>query len=148
MKVLMLQHVKNVGRKDEIVEVADGYAVNSLFPQKKAVQATARIINDHKMKQKADLDKEKKLQERITKSIKALVGKKVTLEEKLNAKGALYHAVGSKEIIRAVHDQFKVSIPNTVFKKHYAIKEAGEHTIELDAYGVTESFTLVIQDKK
>lgn len=148
MKVLMLQHVKNVGKKDEIVEVADGYAVNSLLPQKKAVQATAKVINDHKMKQKATLDKEKKHKQSIISNIKALAGKRVVIKEKLNSKGSLYHAIGPKEIIRAVYDQLQISIPNTVFKKSYAIKKAGEYDIMLDSYGVSESFTLVIQDKK
>lgn len=148
MKVLMLQHVKNVGKKDEIVEVADGFAVNSLFPQKKAVQATAKIINDHKMKQKADSDREKKLQKNITDAIKLIEGKTVIIEEKLNPKGSLYHAVGSKEIIRAIYDQLKINIPNTTFKKQYSIKEAGKHTIVLDAYGTSGSFDLVIQEKK
>jgi large subunit ribosomal protein L9 len=147
MKVLLLQHVKNVGRKDEIINVADGYAVNSLFPQKKAVQATAKIINDHKMKAQADTDKEQKLKKNTIETIKVLGGKKVVLEEKLNAKQSLYHAVGSKEIIRAVHDQLSISIPNTLFKKSYSIKEAGEHTIVIEAYGVSETFILVIQEK-
>ena len=137
-----------MGKKDEIVTVADGYAVNSLLPQKKAMQATPKIINDHKMKLKSDLDKEEKHKKSIQSAISTLAGKKVVIEEKLNPKNSLYHSIGSKEIIRAIHDQLQISIPNTVFKKQPSLKEAGEHPIVLEAYGVSESFILVIQGKK
>jgi large subunit ribosomal protein L9 len=147
MKVLLLQHVKKLGHKGDIIEVADGFAVNSLFPQKKAVQATAKIVNDHKMKQKAQGEKEAQLKDQQIKSIQALTGKRVVIEEKLNAKGSLYHALGPKEIIRAVHDQYRLNIPNTFFSEKYAIKEAGEHEIKISAHEVSGNFTLEVSGK-
>ena len=144
----MLQHVKNVGKKDEIVNVADGYAVNSLFPQRKAVQATPKIINDYKMKQKADAEREAKEKKRILSALETLNGSIITIAEKLNSKGSLYHALGSKEIIRAIHNQLNVSIPNTVFETQPSIKQAGEHSLVASAHKQKASFTLIIQEGK
>ena len=147
MKLLLLQHVKKIGNKGDIVEVADGYAVNSLLPQKKAVQATAKILNDHKMKQKSDKQKQEQLKSDTIAMVKGLAGKRLEIKEKLNSKGSLYHALGAKEMIKAIADQYKVKASEDLFKEKYAIKDAGEHQITLKAYGVEESFTLVIQEK-
>lgn len=135
MKVLLKQHVKNVGRVGEIVEVSDGYAVNSLFPQGKAVQATSKIINDHQTKKKAEASKKQKEREDALAKLQKLDGKEIVITEKLNPSGNLYHALGAKEIIKAVFNQLKLSISNEYFNKKLAIKESGEHQVILENYG-------------
>ena len=60
MKVLLLQHIKKIGKAGEIKDVADGLALNSLIPQKKAVQATAAVIQKHQHEQKIIDDREAK----------------------------------------------------------------------------------------
>ena len=147
MKVLLTQHVKKLGRVGDIIEVADGFAVNSLFPQKKAVQATPKIINDHKMKQKASDQKESKLKEQTLSHLEKLEGECIVIEEKLNTKGSLYHAVGVKEIIKAIHSQFNISTPNTLFSEKYSLKEAGKHAISLEAYGKKVSVEVEIKSQ-
>lgn len=135
MKVLLLQHVKNLGREGDIIDVADGYAVNSLFPQKKAVQATAKIINDHKTKKKAVEARSKKAQEQTLEALEKLNNKNVTISEKMNEKNTLYHGVGNKEISKAIVKQYNISLSNDIFKETYSFKEAGSHNIVLEAYG-------------
>jgi large subunit ribosomal protein L9 len=144
MKVLLQQDVKKIGRKGDIVEVSDGFAVNALFPTKKAVQATAQIINEHKTKQRASKDKQEKEKQQTIANLNQLEGKSVTISEKLNAKGTLYHALGSKEIIKAVYNQHNVKINNTVFGEKYNLKEAGEYDINLTAFGVSVTLQLII----
>ena len=63
MKVILLQDVKSLGKKDQIVEVSDGYARNMLFPKKLALEASAKNINDLKLKKAHD---EKVAKEQLT----------------------------------------------------------------------------------
>lgn len=134
MKVILLKFVKGLGKQGDVIEVSDGYANNALFPKKLAKQATAAVLNKHKMAQKsASLQAEKEKQNTLAK-LQKLSNKKITFKEKLNPKGTLYHALGLKEIIRGIYDEYKISIPNTLFLQKYSFKEKGEFTITLFAY--------------
>lgn len=144
MKVLLLTHVNKVGREGEIVDVADGFAINSLFPQKKAVQATAKIVNDFSTKVKADKEKEAKQKASTIETLKALDGAKVVIKSKVNDKGSLYQSIGVKEIVKAILDQHKKAITPTLFKGTYALKEVGDHEVTLEGYGVKSTFTLTL----
>ena len=147
MKVILLKFVKGLGHAGDIVEVSDGYAANALFPRKLAKQATAAVINKHKMAKKSAAAKLEKEEIATLIVLEKIEGKTIVFEEKLNPKGSLYHALGLKEIIRAVKEQYAVSIPNTLFKKSYAFKESGKHTIELEAYGKTVKAVVLIGEK-
>ena len=61
MKIVLLENVKKIGKKDEVVEVSDGYARNVLIPKKQAVQATSENINNLKLKNKNEEKKEENL---------------------------------------------------------------------------------------
>lgn len=147
MKVILLKFVKDRGQAGDIIEVSDGYATNSLFPRGLARQATANILNKHKMAQKSAAAKSEKEEIAGLIKLEKIEGKTIVFEEKLNSKGSLYHALGLKEIIKAIHEQYKISTPNTFFKKKYAFKESGKHTIELEAYGKTVKATVLIESK-
>ncbi len=147
MKVILLKHVKGLGRIGDIKEVSDGYATNALFPKGAAKQATVSVLNKHKMNQKSEALKEEKEKTSTLENLAKLEGKKIIFAEKLNPKGNLYYALGAKEIIRAIHDQYGVSIPNTLFKKNYSFKESGDATIELSAYGTRVKAIVSIESK-
>ncbi len=147
MKIILLQFVKDLGREGEIVEVSDGYAVNSLFPRGLAKQATASVINKHKMAQKSELLKAEKEKKSTLTKLEKLDGKTIIFEEKLNERGSLYHGLGVKEIIKAIHEQYKISTPNTLFKEKYSFKESGKHTIELVAYKKSVKLVVLIEGK-
>jgi large subunit ribosomal protein L9 len=147
MKVLLLKFVKDLGREGDIIDVSDGYAVNALFPRGLAKQATASVINKHKMAQKSAAIKAEKEKNLVISNLKKIDGKTLVFEEKLNAKGSLYHALGLKEIIKAIKEQYNVSIPNNLFKEKYSFKEAGKYTIELSAYNVEIKAIVFIEGK-
>ena len=147
MKVILLKFAKDLGREGDIIDVSDGYATNSLFPQGIARQATAAVINKHKMAQKSAAAKSEKEEIATLLKLEKIEGKTIVFVEKLNSKGNLYHALGLKEIIRAIKEQYNISTPNTLFKKKYAFKESGKHTIELEAYGKTVKTTVLIEAK-
>ncbi len=147
MKVILLQHVKGLGRAGEIKEVSDGYAQNALFPKKLATQATAAVLNKHKQQQESEALKVEKEKQATLNKFTLLKGKSILFKEKMNEKGSLYHALGLKEVIRAIKEQHNVSVPNNLFKERYALKEAGEHTIVLEAYGESITCTVVIESQ-
>lgn len=147
MKVILLKFVKDLGHAGDIVEVSDGYATNALFPRKLAKQATSAVLNKHKMAKKSAAIKAEKDEIATLLKLEKLEGKIIVFTEKLNSKGNLYHALGLREIIHAIYDQYKISIANTLFKKSYAFKESGKHTIELEAYGKMVKVIVLIEEK-
>ncbi|MBQ7815755.1 MAG: 50S ribosomal protein L9 [Oscillospiraceae bacterium] len=110
MKVVLLQDVKSIGKKDQLVNVSDGYARNFLFPRKLAKEATAGAINDVKTKEAA---KAHHKQEEINAAneLKAKIdGKIVALKAKAGKEGKLFGAVTSKDVAGEIKKQFGIDI--------------------------------------
>ena len=110
MKVVLLQDVKSIGKKDQIVNVSDGYARNFLFPRKLAKEATAGAVNDVKTKESA---KAHHKQEEINaaNAVKAKIdGKIVALKAKAGKEGKLFGAVTSKDVAAELKKQLGVDI--------------------------------------
>lgn len=145
MKVLLLQNVKGIGKKDEIVEVADGYAQNALFPKKLAKQATAQIVNDHKQKTQSRAEKTLKEQTEIIEALQAVDGETVTIVQKSSDKGHLYKAITAKEIITQTKKELGLSVDESVFTSTISIKSVGDHKIELAQYGTKAVLLLKVE---
>ena len=110
MKVVLLQDVKSVGKKDTVVTVSDGYARNFLFPRKLAVEATAAAMNDVKTKESAKAH-HKREEIKAAEEIKAKIdGKTVTIKAKAGKEGKLFGAVTTKDVADAIKQQLKVDI--------------------------------------
>jgi len=110
MKVVLLQDVKSVGKKDTVVDVSDGYARNFLFPRKLAKEATAGALNEVKIKDSA---KAHHKQEEIdaANAVKAKIdGKTVTIKAKAGKEGKLFGAITTKDVSRAIKSQLGVDI--------------------------------------
>ena len=110
MKVVLLQDVKSIGKKDQLVNVSDGYARNFLFPRKLAKEATQGAINDVKTKESA---KAHHKQEEINAAneVKAKIdGKTVVLKAKAGKEGKLFGAVTSKDVAAEMKKQLAVDI--------------------------------------
>jgi len=147
MKIILLQHVKGIGQKGDITEVSDGYAQNALIPKGLAKAATDTVLNKINQTKMAELDKKEREKQKTLKILESINGKTIIIKEKLNEKGSLYHALGLKEIIRAVNDQLLFSTANTLYAEKYDFKEAGEYTLELEAYNTQAQLFLIITGK-
>ena len=108
MKIILLKYVKGVGHPGEVHEVSDGYAQNSLIPQGLAKVATPTEINNIKLQKQSEVLQAEKQKREVLATLTTINGKTVTLREKLNEKGRLYHALGLKEIIKAVREQLSL----------------------------------------
>ncbi|MBR2432100.1 MAG: 50S ribosomal protein L9, partial [Clostridia bacterium] len=110
MKVVLLQDVKAQGKKDQIVEVSDGYARNFLFPKKLAVPADAKVINDIKSKQSSAKHREEVERENARALSKKLGETTVTVTAEAGTDGRFYGAVTSKDIAEALKAQFAIEV--------------------------------------
>ena len=110
MKVVLLQDVKDIGKKDQVVTVSDGYARNFLFPRKLAKEATAGAMSDVKTKESAKAH-HKQEEIKAANALKAqLDGKEVTIKAKAGKEGKLFGAVTSKDVSEALKKQHKLDI--------------------------------------
>lgn len=147
MKVILLQNVKGKGNKGDVIEVPDGYAQNALLPKKLAKVATNTELNKIKQSEKSlELRNQKEI-EHAHRVLKIVNGKNITIKEKLNEKGSLYHALGLKDIIKAVHDQLSVTVPEKMFKEKYAFKDSGSYELALGSHKASAAVVLTIESK-
>ena len=98
MKVILLQDVPKVGKKDQVIEATEGYARNFLFPKKLAVEATPANMKELQRQEKIRADKAAELKAEAVALGEKLKEMTVTLQVKCGAGGKLFGAVTSKEI--------------------------------------------------
>ena len=134
MKVVLLQDVKGKGKKDEIVNVSDGYARNFLFPRKLAAEADAKILNDIKNKEAAKarrIELEKQAARETAEKLQSVLVK-ITIQS--GADGKLYGSVGTKDIAEALASQHGVEIDKRKIVLDSPIKAYGTYTVDVKLY--------------
>lgn len=110
MEVVLLQDVKALGKKGQIVNVNDGYARNFILPKKLGIEATAKNLNDLKL-QKQNAEKVAANQLAEAKALAEKIGElSVTVSIKAGEGGRTFGSVSSKEIAKAAADQLKLDI--------------------------------------
>ena len=105
MKVILLADVKEKGKKDEIVNVSDGYARNFLFPKKLAVEATPGAMKEIEKKRAAEAAREAERRAAAEEKAKALKGKVINMTVKCGAAGRLYGSITTAEIAAELEDR-------------------------------------------
>lgn len=129
MKVILLEDVKSLGKKGEIVNVSDGYARNFVLPKKLGVEANAKNMNDLKL-QKANADKVAQEQlEAAQELAKVLETKEVVLKMKSGEGGRAFGSVSSKEIAQAAKDQCGLELDKKKIQLPEPIKALGVYEV-------------------
>ena len=110
MKVILLEDVKSLGKKGEVVNVSDGYARNMIFPKKLGVEATSKNLNDLKLQnQHADTGAQKNYEAALA-FAEELKDKKITVKMKAGEGGRTFGSVSTKEIAAAAKAQLGVEL--------------------------------------
>ena len=149
MKVVLLKDVKNIGKRDEILNVSDGYARNFLFPQKLAVEATPGALKEIERKRAAQDAREAERLAEAQKKAAALKNKVVTLAVKCGEKGRLYGSVTSAEGAEALEKQHGVQVDKRKIELGDSIREVGVREITVWLYtGVTTPMKLSVEPLK
>ncbi len=131
MKVILKQDIKGVGKKDQVINAADGYARNFLLPRGLAVPADTGNLNNLAAKNKAEAAKKERNLENSKKLAEELKSKVLTIQVKAGSNGKLFGGVTSKEISEALKNQLNVDIDKKKVVLNEVIKQEGVFTIDL-----------------
>lgn len=145
MKVILLEDVKALGKKGEVVNVSDGYARNMLLPKKLGMEATAKNMNDLKLKKGHD---DKVAEEKLEASrsfAKELESKEVHVSIKVGEGGKTFGSVSTKEIAEAAKSQLGYDIDKKKMQLPNPIKELGTTQVAIKLHPkVTASLKVVV----
>lgn len=131
MEVVLLEDVKALGKKGQIVKANDGYARNFILPKKLGIEATSKNLNDLKL-QKANADKIAAEQLQAAKDLAAdLAEKSITLSIKAGEGGKAFGSVSSKEITKAIQDQLGMEIDKKKLVLPEPLKTFGTHEVPI-----------------
>ena len=145
MKVIFLQDVPKVGKRHDVKEINDGYAMNFLLPRKLAISATPQAVADLE-KRKKNIEIERGVQESLLlKNLEEIKGKTIVIKGKANEKGSLFKSIHKKEIVEEMKKQHNADIDEEFIILEKPIKEVGEFEIPISIKGKNSSFKLVVE---
>lgn len=148
MKVILLEDVKSLGKKGEIVNVNDGYARNFILPKKLGLEATSKNLNDLKLQKQND---EKVAQEKLD-AAKALAEeikeKSITVKIQAGVEGKVFGSISSKEIATEAKKQLNMDIDKKKIVIPDAIKSFGTYNVNIKLHkDVTATLTVKVEAK-
>ena len=147
MKVILLKDVKGQGKKDQIIDVSDGYAKNFLLPKKLAIIADAKATNELKGKEESrqhKIDEERKAAMALAEKLSATT---VKIKGASGADGRLYGAVTAKDIAEELDAQFGIKIDKRKLNLAEPIKTHGTFSVEVKLYAeISGKFTVVVHE--
>ena len=145
MKVILLADVKGQGKKNDVVEVSDGYAKNFLIARKLAKMADAQSLNDVKVKEEARLYRiatEKKEAQELAKKLETMI---VNMPAPGGADGRLYGSVTAKDVSERLQKDYGIAIDKRKIVVSEPIKSFGTYHLEVKLYTeVTGKITLKV----
>ena len=134
MKVILLDNIKGVGKKDEVINASDGYARNYLFPKKLAVEANAESLS--KLKAKQNSQEFKKNNEREDAKVLANKLNEISLkiEVKAGENGKIFGGVTAKEISENLKSQYSIDVEKKKIILKDTIKNIGTFTVDIKLF--------------
>lgn len=149
MKVILLEDVKTLGKKGEIVNVNDGYARNFILPKKLGLEATGKNMNDLKLQKNNEAKLAKEHLEAAKELAKKLEAGKVESAIKVGEGGKTFGSVSSKEIAAAVKEQMGLEIDKKKVQMKEVIKTLGTHKVPVKLHPeVTAELTVEVKEEK
>ena len=147
MKVILLCDVKGQGKKDQIINVSDGYARNFLFPQKKAIPADAKATNELKNKEEAKqfkINEERKAAQALADKLKDV---QVKIKMEHGQDGRLYGSVTAKDIAEKLKEQTGVEVDKRKISTKENIKAYGNYAVEVKLLSdISAKFTVLVHE--
>lgn len=131
MKVILLEDVKALGKKGQIVEVADGYARNAILPKKLGVEANGKNLNDLKLQKAKEEKIAKELLDAANEFAKEMEKDKVVVTMKAGEGGKTFGSISSKEIATAYKEQCNKEIDKKKIMLKEPIRSFGTYEVEV-----------------
>ena len=129
MEIVLLEDVKALGKKGQVVKVNDGYARNFILPKKLGLEANTKNLNDLKLQNANEEKKAKEILEAAQAFAKDLESKSVVIKMKAGEGGRVFGSVSSKEIATAFKDQCGLDIDKKKIQLTDAIKAFGTYDV-------------------
>ncbi len=145
MKIILIKDIPKIGRKGDVKDIADGYALNFVLPKKFGIRATdAEIKKLENMK--SAIESERKLQEDLlSKSLGNLAEITVTLTEKANEKGHLFEGIKAERLAQEIQKQSGIALNAGFIELEKPIKEIGDYIIPVSAHGKKGKVKVVVE---
>jgi len=144
MKVIFLKDIPRVGKRYDIKDVNDGYAMNFLLPRGLAEQATPKAIAQLEQRKKTIAIEREVQEELLMKNLEEIKGKVLHIKAKADEKGHLFSGIHSKEIVEAMKSEHHADISEEFIILEKPIKEIGEYEIRIEIKNKKSSFKLIV----
>lgn len=146
MKVILLQDVKSLGKKGDIVNINDGYARNFVLPKKLGLEATNKNLNDLKLQNANQAKLEQEALDRAKELAKNIEAGKIEVAIKTGEGGKTFGSVSTKEIAAEVKNEMGLEIDKEIHLKE-AIKTLGTHVVPVKLHAkVTAELKVVVKE--
>ena len=145
MKIILTKDVQKLGRKYDVKEVSSGHALNLLIPQGLAISATPEALKRNEVLKKQVESERKVHEDLLVMNVKGLDGITLEVSGKANEKGHLFAGLHREEIAKEIEAQTKLQVDPSFIQLDHAIKEVGEHLIEVKGGGKSAKFKLNIK---
>ena len=148
MKVILLQDVKSLGKKGEVVNVNDGYARNFILPKKLGVEANGKNLNDLKLQKNNEAKVAQEHLDAAKKLAEELKAGKVVLTMKVGEGGRTFGAISTKEIAAAAKEQLGYELDKKKISVDEPIKSLGVHNVKIKLHPkVTADLKVKVTEK-
>ncbi len=134
MKVILLQDIQGTGKKNQILNVSDGYARNFLFPKKWAMEATPAAVREVERRDEQERAREMARRQEAEALAASLKDKVVLLQAKSGEKGRLYGSVTGQEIADALNVQHGIVLDKRRIELAEPIRTVGDSEITVSLY--------------
>ncbi len=141
MKIILLKDLHKVGKKYDVVTVADGYALNSLIPNKIAEVATAKVVDKYTKLKEVESAARILREEELVKELATIAGKEFVIESKANEQGHLFASIHKEEIGAAMN------IDPAYIHITAPIKEVGTHTVTVKVKDISKEVSITVNAK-
>lgn len=147
MKVILLQDVKSLGKKGDLVNTSDGYARNFLLPKKLAKEANAQAMNEYKNAEDSKNYKIQVQKEQAEKDKKTMEGKTLVINAKAGANGKLFGSITAKDVSAKLKESFGIDVDKRKIVVADDIKAYGIYTVEVKLYtGISASLKVEVKE--
>lgn len=138
MRVILTQDVESLGRKGDVVDVADGYARNYLVPKSMAMKATRGALRDAEAIRKVRDEAERKAREAAEEVAQMLSGGHVVVAARAVDEGKLFGSIGARDVAEAIGKYTGVTVPADQIRLSGPIKEIGLHQVKVSPHDDVE----------
>lgn len=129
MDIILIQDVKNLGKKGDVVKVSDGYARNFILPKKLGIEATKQNLHELKLQKAAEDRRQQEILEEAKQLAMKLEEVKVKVKIKAGEGGKTFGSISTKEIATALNEQSGLEVDRKKIQLSEPIKNIGSYTV-------------------